>query len=148
MELRFEVHTRIARPVGEVFDAVQNPEKLSGYFTTGGASAPLEEGSTVTWDFADFPGAFPVYVRKVDPQRLIVFEWGDAGEEGRRTEVRMEFEPLDDASTMVRISEGTWRDTQEGLDASYGNCMGWTQMLAFLKVYLEHGFNLREGFYK
>ena len=26
----------------EVFDAVHNSDKLSGYFTTGGASAPLE----------------------------------------------------------------------------------------------------------
>ena len=40
----------------EVFDAVHNSDKLSGYFTAGGASAPLEEGATVTWDFADFPG--------------------------------------------------------------------------------------------
>ena len=65
MELRFQVYGKIAKPVAEVFDAVYNPSKLSGYFTTGGASAPLVEGSTVTWDFADFPGAFPVEVRKV-----------------------------------------------------------------------------------
>ena len=60
MELRFQVYGKIARPVAEVFDAVYNPDKLSGYFTTGGASGPLVEGATVTWDFADFPGAFPV----------------------------------------------------------------------------------------
>jgi uncharacterized protein YndB with AHSA1/START domain len=148
VELRFEVQTRIAKPIGDVFDAVHDPKKLSGYFTTGGASGPLEEGATVMWDFADFPGAFPVYVRKVDPQRLIVLEWDDQSEEGRRTEVRMEFEPLDQDSTMVRISEGTWPETQAGLDASYGNCMGWSHMLAFMKVYLENGFNLRDGFYK
>jgi uncharacterized protein YndB with AHSA1/START domain len=50
MELRFQVYGKIAKPVAEVFDAVYNPSKLSGYFTTGGASAPLVEGSTVTWD--------------------------------------------------------------------------------------------------
>ena len=69
MELQFRVYGKIARPVAEVFDAVYNPTKLSGYFTTGGASAPLVEGSTVTWDFADFPGAFPVQVRTVDLSR-------------------------------------------------------------------------------
>lgn len=53
MELKFEVQGRIAKPVDEVFDAVYNPDKLSGYFTTGGASGPLDEGVTVTWDFAD-----------------------------------------------------------------------------------------------
>ena len=30
MDLKFEVSGRIARPVDEVFEAVVNPEKLSG----------------------------------------------------------------------------------------------------------------------
>ena len=59
MDLQFQVFGKIARPVAEVFDAVYDPRKLSGYFTTGGASEPLDEGTTVTWDFADFPGRFP-----------------------------------------------------------------------------------------
>jgi uncharacterized protein YndB with AHSA1/START domain len=147
MDLKFQVHGRIAKPVDEVFDAVYNPTKLSGYFTTGGASGPLDEGATVKWDFADFPGAFPVFVRKVESNRLIVLEW-DGADDGSTTQVRMEFEPLDATSTMVRISEGPWRETQAGLDQSYGNCMGWTQMIAFMKVYLEHGINLRDGFFK
>ena len=41
MELKFKVQTKIQKPVAEVFDAVYSPEKLSGYFTNGGASAPL-----------------------------------------------------------------------------------------------------------
>ena len=36
MTLEFRVNGRIAKPVAEVFDAVVNPEKLSGYFTTIG----------------------------------------------------------------------------------------------------------------
>ncbi len=63
MELKFEVYGKIKKPVAEVFDAIYNPKKLSGYFTTGGASGSLDEGKTVTWDFADFPGAFPVHVK-------------------------------------------------------------------------------------
>lgn len=53
----------------------------------------------------------------------------------------LEFEPLDPGSTMVRISEGTWPESQEGLDRSYRNCMGW------VKTYVDHGLNLREGFF-
>jgi len=146
MELRFQVYGKIAKPVAEVFDAVYNPSKLSGYFTTGGASAPLVEGSTVTWDFADFPGAFPVQVRKVERDRLIELEW-KAGDGDYSTRTRLEFEPLEGGATLVRISEGTWRETQPGLDASYGNCMGWTQMLCAMKLYVERGINLREGFF-
>jgi hypothetical protein len=44
MELKFKVHTKVQKPVQEVFAAVYEPAKLSGYFTTGGASGPLDEG--------------------------------------------------------------------------------------------------------
>ena len=49
MQLKFQIHTKIQKPLAEVFDAVCNPTKLSGYFTTGGASGPLTEGATVVW---------------------------------------------------------------------------------------------------
>ena len=146
MELQFQVYGKIAKPVAEVFDAVYNPSKLSGYFTTGGASAPLVEGSTVTWDFADFPGAFPVQVRKVERDRLIELEW-KAGDGDYTTRTRFEFESLEGDATLVRVSEGRWRESQQGLDASYGNCMGWTHMLCALKMYVERGINLRENFF-
>ena len=75
MELKFQVQTKIQKPVAEVFDAVQNPDKLSGYFTNGGASAPLVEGTTVEWAFEDTPGEkmgpFPVKVKKVVPNESI-----------------------------------------------------------------------------
>ena len=75
MELRFQVQTKVQKPVHEVFDAVYNPKKLSGYFTTGGASAPLDEGTTVMWSFADFDEGkpFPVFVKQVVPGKLIAF---------------------------------------------------------------------------
>jgi uncharacterized protein YndB with AHSA1/START domain len=56
MELKFNVQTKIQKPVEEVFKAVQDPDQLSGYFTNGGASAPLTEGTTVEWAFEDTPG--------------------------------------------------------------------------------------------
>ncbi len=49
MDLKFRVFGRIARPVVEVFEAVADPAKLSGYFTTGGARGRLVTGATVTW---------------------------------------------------------------------------------------------------
>ncbi|WEF23959.1 SRPBCC family protein [Paracoccus sp. S3-43] len=152
MELRFEVSARIARPVAEVFEAVADPAKLSGYFTTGGAQGRLETGATVTWDFHDFPGAFPVKVVEVQPERSIVLEWEASDSRPgapRMTRVTMRFEPLDGGTrTLVSIAEEGFSQTEAGLKASYGNCMGWSQMLAALKAYLEYGLNLREGMYK
>jgi uncharacterized protein YndB with AHSA1/START domain len=151
MTLAFQVAGRIARPVHDVFEAVADPDQLSHYFTTNGAKGRLETGATVVWDFADFPGAFPVHVVEVEPDRRIVLRWeaADKGEgEPYETTVTMEFEPLDDGRTLVSIAEEGWRDTETGRRASYGNCEGWTGMLAAMKAWIEHGINLRDGFYK
>jgi len=149
----FRVSGRISKPVHEVFEAVVDPQQLSGYFTTGGAVGRLETGATVTWDFHDFPGAFPVRVVEVEQDRKIVLHWGAADgtpEQGGSydTTVTMTFDGLEDGRTLVTIHEAGWRDTAAGQKASYGNCEGWTGMLCALKVYLEHGFNFRLGFYK
>ena len=97
----------------------------------------------MTWAFADHPGSFPVQVTKVLRNRLIVLEW-EAGDGEYTTRVEMTFEPLDAGSTLVRIAESGWRETQKGLDSSYNNCQGWMQMACCLKVYLETGTNLRD----
>jgi uncharacterized protein YndB with AHSA1/START domain len=160
MELKFKVAARIAKPVSDVFEAVANPVELSRYFTTGGAKGRLETGATVTWSFHDFPGSFPVEVVEVEPNKRIVLRWeanegapadGDTAvvaAAGYRTTVTMTFEPLEGGRTLVSIAENGWRETPNGLKASYGNCEGWTQMLCALKVWLEHSVNLREDFYR
>lgn len=150
MELRFEVQTKIQKPIDEVFDAVYNPRKLSGYFTNGGASAPLDEGTTVEWTFADTPGVelgpYPVEVTEVKKNELIAFEWEVAGG-GYNTRVEMRFETTGDNETLVKIAESGWKDGEDGLKASYGNCMGWSHMQTALKAYCEYGINLRKGAY-
>ncbi len=160
MELKFRVAARIAKPVHQVFEAVADPQQLSEYFTTGGAKGRLETGATVTWDFHDYPGAFPVEVVEVVPDKRIVLKWdaneGEApnleGGEGKaadyKTKVTMTFEGLDDGRTLVEIAEEGWRETDGALKASYGNCQGWAQMLCALKAWIEHGINLRDGMYK
>ena len=162
MDLKFRVAARIAKPVHEVFEAVVDPEQLSEYFSTGGAKGRLETGATVTWDFHDYPGAFPVEVVEVVPDEKIVLKW--AASEGEPpnlsdsdgtvrdaeylTTVTMTFSALDNnRRTLVEIREEGWRENQKALEASYGNCQGWSQMLCALKVWLEHGFNLRDGMY-
>lgn len=146
MELKFRVHSKVGRPVGEVFDAVYNPDKLNRYFATASASGPLDEGTQVIWRFADYPGEHPVDVKKVVPGKLIVLEWA-SDEGGYNTRVEMTFEAVDAKTTLVGISESGWPDTQTGLTSSYGNCQGWTQMLCCLKAFTERGINLREGAY-
>ncbi|QNM82727.1 SRPBCC family protein [Sphingomonas sabuli] len=149
MDPTFSVFIFVDRPVHEVFEAVADPDKMSRYFTTGGAQGRLETGATVTWDFHDFPGAFPVHVRQVVQDERIVFDW-QANEPGAdyQITVTMTFAPVDGGRTKVGISESGYRASDASVKASYGNCMGWSQMLAALKAWVEHGINLREGAYK
>lgn len=149
MSPEFQVAGRIARPVREVFEAVVEPATLSRYFTTGGATGRLESGATVQWDFADSPGAFPVEVVEVVADHRIVLRWdgADDGDGPYRTTVTMTFEALDRGRTLVTIAEEGWREGEAGRRAAFGNCEGWTQMLCAMKAWLEHGINLREGYY-
>ena len=151
MDMKTRVAGRIARPVHEVFEAVADPDKLSGYFTTGGAQGRLETGAVVTWDFADFPGAFPVNVVEVVPDEKIVLHWGAQPEpdgQAYDTTVTITFAQLDDGRTLVVIVEEGWKETETGFKSLVSNTEGWTGMLCALKVYVEYGINLREGFYK
>ena len=149
MDPNYKVWMIVDRPVHEVFEAVADPKELSSYFTTGGASARLEAGKTVTWDFHDYPGAFPVHVKDVVPDERIMFEWqGDEPGAKRDISVTMTFTSVEDGRTKVEVAESGWSDSDAGVKASYGNCMGWSQMLAALKAWKEYGINLREGAYK
>lgn len=149
-ELGFTVSGHVSRPCAEVYEAVADPSQLSKYFTTGGASGRLEDATVVTWDFHDFPGAFPVtVVEAVAPERIVI-RWGGAettDESGTTT--TFEFEPVDGGTrTLVTITESSWRPTPAGAERAFGNCQGWTGMLAAMKVWLEHGINLRRDFYR
>lgn len=155
MSVTFTVSGHFAKPVHEVFEAVVNPDHLSQFFTTGGAKGRIETGAVVTWDFHDFPGAFPVDVVEVEKDKRIVLRWGADGEvldgasgDNPQTTVTMVFTPLDGDRTLVQITEEGWKNSEKGLSASFGNCEGWTGMLCAMKAWIEHGLNLRDGFYK
>ncbi len=149
MDPTYRVFIIVNRPRHEVFEAVADPKELSAYFTTGGASGRLDKGQTVTWDFADFPGAFPVHVGDVVPDEKIIFSWkANEPETDYQVEVTMRFSDIGEGRTKVEIEESGWRSTEGAVKASYGNCMGWSQMLAALKAWAEHGINLREGAYR
>lgn len=149
-ELQFTVSGRVARPCAEVYEAVADPEQLSQYFTTGGARGRLEPGTDVTWDFHDAPGRFPVTVLEASPPHRLAIRWGGeetTDAEGTTTTV-FEFTPLDDDTrTLVTITEVAWRPTAKGAVQAFDNCEGWTGMLMALKAWVEHGINLREGYY-
>jgi len=156
MALKTKVSGRIAKPVHEVFEAVVDPSRLSKFFATGpGTKGRLETGATVMWDFHDFPGAFPVRIIEVVKDKKVVLAWSsqDDAAEGQPfrphdNTVTIEFEGLEDGRTLVNITEEGWGETPKGIKAMADNTEGWAGMLAAMKVWLEHGINLRKDFYK
>ena len=139
MELKFQVQLKIRKPVAEVFDAVVDNRKITGYFVQT-SSGPLAQGATVIWKFDEHPVDLEVVVEEVVKNEKVVFEWPAAG--GYSTRVVMTFVPLDAGATMVQISEGRWH---EGVAGATGNAGGWMHMLCCLKAFLEYGINLRAG---
>lgn len=156
MTLKTKVSGRFAKPVHDVFEAVVDPTRLTRFFATGaGTKGRLETGATVTWEFADFPGPFPVKVIEVVQDKKVVLAWNSADDAAEAetftphdNSVTIEFEGLEDGRTLVTISEDGWRETPKGIKAMTGNTEGWAGMLVAMKGWLEHGINLREGFYK
>lgn len=149
MDLSFKIQIKIMKPAAAVFEAVVNPVHLSGYFTR--TATPMRVGGQALWTFPEYEGEEAVDIIEIIPNEKIVLEWNAHEEDGcggrdtdYKTRVTMLFEPLDENSTLLRIAESGWRETQKALEGSYCNCMGWTHMAMCLKAYIEHGVNLRK----
>ncbi len=139
MELKFLVQTKINKPVAEVFDAIINPKKLTGYFCEK-SDAPLVEGQTVRWTWAKHE--VDVKVKQIIPNSKIVIEWPAAT--CGTSIAEMSFSTLEGGLTMIAITELGWPENAEGLSASYKNCQGWQHMLSCMRAYLLHGIDLRK----
>ena len=144
MHAKFEVQLKIRKPVAEVFDAVVNPAKLTGYFLQT-SSGPLAKGATVTWKFAEVDQTYDVVVGQVVKDERIAFDWPSDAPGGGTTHVEMVFKVLDADNTMVQIREGGWPETAAGSKASHGNAGGWMHMMCCLKAFLEYDVDLRAG---
>ena len=142
MSFSAKAHVRINKSVEVVFNAVVEPEKLCHYFTSY-ASAPMTEGSTLTWGWADAGAESTVYVEKVDLNSRIIFQWPATGT--NRT-VELQFESLSDGGTRVSAEEtGNWGFDLISVEQACGQTGGWMHFFLCLKAYLEYGIHLREG---
>lgn len=141
MQVEVNVQDRVLRPVSEVFAAIVDPAKMSGYFISG-ASGPMEPGATIEWNFDDVGAKLSVDVKEIDDNRRIVFEWTASGVRAR---VIMRLEPRGSNATLVTISEAGWPMDVTGVQRALDQTAGWTDFLCCLKAFLQHGINLRLG---
>jgi len=129
----------IRKPVADVFEAFVNPEVTTKFWFTKG-SGRLEAGKQVQWEWEMYGISIPVTAKAIEPNKRIVIEWP-----GYRnpTTVEWTFEPQEDGTTFVRITEtGFTGDGDELVKQVTGSTQGFTLVLAGLKALLEHNVRL------
>ena len=140
MKLTAKAKLQIRKPVDVVFDAIANPDHLTGYFISK-SSGPMEVGQELIWEFDDFPGSFPVKVTTLKTNELITFVWDP------ETQVDIQLQANGEGNTIVSVSEGEKELNEQNLKWLISNTSGWANFLDCLKAYLEYGIRLREGAY-
>lgn len=140
--LEIKATLQIQKPIGEVFEAIVDPEKMSNYFISDG-SGRMEENKKLIWHFPEFTMDVPVRVGKVEKNNYIFFTWD--GEGGKELEVEIHLTSKGAQDTLVSITEKGMENTEAGIKWLKGNTEGWANFLACLKAYLEYGINLRKG---
>jgi uncharacterized protein YndB with AHSA1/START domain len=129
----------IRKPAAEVFEAFVDPDVTTKFWFTKGSSR-LEAGKEVQWEWEMYGIAIPVTAKVIEPGKRIVIEW--PGYSGTTT-VEWTFQPLEDGTTFVRITEtGFTGDGDSLVKQVTDSTQGFTLVLAGLKALLEHGVQL------
>ena len=127
----------IRKPVTQVFEAFVNPEITTKFWFTK-SSGRLGPGKTVRWDWEMFGVGDELTVKEFEENKRILAEWKDDP-----TTVEWRFEPIDDSTTLVKISNWNFSGgTDEVLPVAVDSKGGYTMVLAGLKAWLEHGIEL------
>lgn len=133
---------QISKPIATVFNAVIDPAQMSNYFLAEG-SGIMEEGKDLTWKFPEFDMEVPVKVLQVKPNALISFLWEGSKDHMLQVDILLSERPGN--ATLVKVTEGSMENNEEGIKWLKGNTEGWANFLACLKAYLEYNINLRKG---
>lgn len=138
MKLTSQATLQIQKNIGEVFEAIVNPDHMTQYFISE-SSGRLESGKILTWKFPEFEDEFPVTQVSIQAPDLISFVWDP------ETTVNIFLNAQADQSTVVKVMEGDKVLDDENLKWLISNTEGWANFLACLKAYLEYGVQLRKG---
>jgi uncharacterized protein YndB with AHSA1/START domain len=129
----------IRKPVGDVFEAIVNPDITTNFWFTK-SSGRLETGKRVEWHWEMYNVSIQVIAKAIEPNARILIEW--PGYSGPTT-VEWTFAPQKNGTTFVRVTESGFIGTGDELTKYVADStQGFTLMLAGLKAFLEHGVRL------
>ena len=129
----------IRRAVAEVFEAFVNPDITTQFWFTK-SSGRLEDGKQVQCEWEMYGISIPVSVKALEPNKRIAITWPGYSS---LTTVEWEFEPQEDGTTFVRITESGFTGDGDALVKQVtDSTQGFTLVLAGLKAFLEHNIQL------
>lgn len=129
----------IRKPVSKVFEAFINPKITTKFWFTK-SSGKLVTGETVQWTWEMYDHIESVFVKIIEPNAMILIDWGTDPE---KTSVEWIFDPLDENSTFVSITnKGFTGETEKIMSTVRDSTEGFTLVLAGLKALLEHNIQL------
>ena len=129
----------IRRSPPECFEAFVNPEITKRFWFTK-STGHLEAGKRVVWTWEMYGHSIDVNVKEIEPDRRILIEWGNYGS---MTEVEWIFEPYENDSTYVTITNSGFQgDGDKVVNDALDSMGGFTWVLAGLKALLEHNIEL------
>ncbi len=132
---------RMLKPPDVVYEAIVNPQKMSGYFIAK-SSDRMETGKKLIWNFPEFDMDVPIQVDKIEKNKYISYYW-DVNEKKHLVEISLETDEKEAA--IVTVTEKEEDNNEAGIKWLKGNTEGWANFLACLKAYVEYGINLRKG---
>jgi len=129
----------IRKPVAEVFEAFINPDITTKFWFTH-STGKLAVGEKIEWTWQMYNVSVPVIVKKIEPNKKIVVEWGNYQ---HMSKIVWTFEDLGNKGTYVTIvNSGFQGSTSELIAQISDSTKGFTFLLAGLKAWLEHGIQL------
>lgn len=140
-KLTITAKLRMLKPADVVYEAIVNPQKMSGYFIAK-SSDRMETGRKLIWRFPEFDMDIPIQVNKTENNKYISYNW-DVNEKKHLVEISLKADGKE--ATIVTVTEKDEDNNEAGIHWLKGNTEGWANFLACLKAYVEYGINLRKG---
>lgn len=123
----------------EAFNAFADPAMTKQFWIVE-SSGSLTPEATVRWDMNDEGAQASLVVKRFEPGKRLVFEWGD---ETAMTTVDLTFSRWRGEGCYVEVNEAGFDGTADELAARVADSTGgFTMVLCSLKALLEHQIQL------
>jgi uncharacterized protein YndB with AHSA1/START domain len=139
-EIRHSVFIRAPR--AKVWAALTTAQAMDAWWGTRGSEIDLRPGGKLTLRWRgwgperDINADRECDVVEVLPPKRFVFRWGETAD--MMTTVEFDLEERADG-TLLRLREHGFAPTAKGRKSFEGNSLGWGEVSALIKFYIEHG---------